>query len=164
MSIVEEKKELKKGGKFLTFFLDKEEYGIEILKVQEIIGVMPVTPIPRLPSYVKGVINLRGRIIPVIDLRLKLSMPAAEFGDETCFIVVKTKNIFVGIIVDRVSEVTDIAGENIENTPDIALINTDYIMGIGKENGRVRILLDIDKVLTEDEVKVIKNEMQQEVK
>ncbi|MEW6012066.1 MAG: chemotaxis protein CheW [Elusimicrobiales bacterium] len=163
MNVVEEKNS-KIGGKFLTFFLDKEEYGIEILKVQEIIGVMPVTPIPKMPDYVKGVINLRGRIIPVIDLRLKLSMPSAPLTEETCFIVVKSQNIFVGVIVDRVSEVTDISGENIENTPDVALINSDYIMGIGKENGKVRILLDIDKVLTQEEAKNLKKAISQEVK
>lgn len=163
MNAVEEKNS-QIGGKFLTFFLDKEEYGIEILKVQEIIGVMPITPIPKMPDYVKGVINLRGRIIPVIDLRLKLSMPQTPFTEETCFIVVKSQNIFVGVIVDRVSEVTDISGENIENTPDVALINSDYIMGIGKENGKVRILLDIDRVLTEEEAKNLKKAVNSEVK
>lgn len=153
MPTIDEKKEIKKGGKFLTFFLDKEEYGIEILKVQEIIGVMPITNVPGMPNYIKGVINLRGRIIPVIDLRLKLSMPEAKFSDETCFIVVKSKNISVGIIVDRVSEVTDISGEDIEESNDLALINSEYITGISKSNGKVKILLDIEKIISTDDEK-----------
>lgn len=163
MPTIEEKKEIKKGGKFLTFFLDKEEYGIEILKVQEIIGVMPITNVPGMPNYIKGVINLRGRIIPVIDLRLKLSMSPTVFSDETCFIVVRSKNISVGIIVDRVSEVIDISTQDIEEANDLALINSDYITGISKSNGKVKILLDIDKIISIDDEKKLKN-ISEEVK
>jgi purine-binding chemotaxis protein CheW len=138
-----------KGGKFLTFFLSGEEYGIEILKVHEIIRMMPITSVPRTESYTKGVINLRGKVIPVVDLRLKLSMASTDQTDETCIIVVQANRTDIGIIVDRVSEVLDILSEDIENTPSFgASVNSDYILGIGKSEGRIKILLDIDKVLT----------------
>ena len=141
------------GGKFLTFFLAGEEYGIEILKVREIIGMMPITSVPRTPSFVRGVINLRGKVIPVIDLRLKFSMEAQEQTEETCTIVVQAQGIQMGIIVDRVSEVVNIAGEEIEETPSFGgEINTGYLLGIGKSRGKVKLLLDIDKVLSTQEV------------
>ncbi len=146
-----------KGGKFLTFFLSTEEYGIEILKVQEIIGVMTITPIPRTPAFIKGVINLRGRIIPIIDLRLKLSMEEAKHTEETCFIVVKAHDMHMGVVVDKVSEVLDIAGENVEDAPSMGEdINTDYILGIGKAGDKVKMLLDIDKVLSDKDLKALK--------
>jgi purine-binding chemotaxis protein CheW len=145
-----------KGGKFLTFFLSTEEYGIEILKVQEIIGVMTITPIPRTPAFIKGVINLRGRIIPIIDLRLKLSMEEAKHTEETCFIVVKAHDMHMGVVVDKVSEVLDIAGENVEDAPSMGEdINTDYILGIGKAGDKVKMLLDIDKVLSDKDLKAL---------
>ena len=145
-----------KGGKFLTFFLSTEEYGIEILKVQEIIGVMNITPIPRTPTFIKGVINLRGRIIPIIDLRLKLSMEEAKHTEETCFIVVKAHDMHMGVVVDKVSEVLDIAGENVEDAPSMGEdINTDYILGIGKAGDKVKMLLDIDKVLSDKDLKAL---------
>ncbi len=144
------------GGKFLTFFLAEEEYGIEILKVQEIIGMMAITPVPRMPDFIKGVINLRGHIIPVIDLRAKLAMPAKEQTEETCVIVVKTQGLEMGIIVDRVSEVSDIGTADIEAPPEFgAGIDTAYILGIGKSENKVRMLLDIDKVLTGAEMNVL---------
>ncbi|MDZ7260508.1 MAG: chemotaxis protein CheW [candidate division KSB1 bacterium] len=137
------------GGKFLTFFLAGEEYGIEILKVQEIIGMMPITPVPRTPKFIRGVINLRGKVIPIMDLRLKFGMDAMGQTDETCIIVVKAQGIEMGIVVDKVSEVLDIAGEDIENAPNFgASVNTEYILGIGKSNGKVKLLLDIDKVVS----------------
>jgi len=142
--------------KFLTFFLGNEEYGIEILKVQEIIGMMPITPIPRTPSFIRGVINLRGKIIPIMDLRLKFGMEYREPTDETCIIVVQVKgnrNNQVGIIVDKVSEVLDISSEEIEETPSLGEgVDTDYILGIAKSDGGVKLLLDIDKVLSTGEV------------
>lgn len=145
-----------KGGKFLTFFLSTEEYGIEILKVQEIIGVMNITPIPRTPAFIKGVINLRGRIIPIVDLRLKLSMEEAKHTEETCFIVVKAHDMHMGVVVDKVSEVLDIAGENVEDAPSMGEdINTDYILGIGKAGDKVKMLLDIDKVLSDKDLKAL---------
>ena len=141
------------GGKFLTFFLEDEEYGIEILKVQEIIGMMSVTPVPRTPSFVRGVINLRGQVIPIIDLRLKFGMPAIAQTEETCVIVVRAQGVEMGIIVDKVSEVLDIATEEIDPVPSFgATVDTAYILGIGKAAGNVKLLLHIDKVLSTDEV------------
>lgn len=142
-----------KGGKFLTFFLDEEEYALEILKVHEIIGMMPITPVPRTPDYVLGVLNLRGKVIPVLDLRTKFGMEKVAWDDETCIIVVQINDRQVGTVVDKVSEVLDIANDDIEDTPAFGTeVNTDFILGIGKSEGRVKLLLDIDKVLTSDEL------------
>ena len=142
-----------RGGKFLTFFLAGEEYGIEILKVHEIIGMMAITPVPRTPHFIRGVINLRGKVIPVVDLRLKFGMAAQEQTSETCIIVVQTHGIQMGIVVDKVSEVLDIAVQEIEEAPSFGTeVNTDYILGIGKTQGRVRILLDIEKALASGDV------------
>jgi len=144
------------GGKFLTFFLDVEEYGLEILSVREIIGLLPVTPVPQTPYYVRGVINLRGQVIPVADLRKKFDMPEVEFTDETCIIVVQTSTTLLGLIVDRVSEVRSIADENIVDTPSLGQeVNTDYIMGVGKTEERVILLLDIAQVFPASEVEGI---------
>ena len=142
-----------KGGKFLTFFLAGEEYGIEILKVHEIIGVMPITRVPRTPGFILGVINLRGKVIPIVDLRLKFSMASKDTDEETCIIVVRVNGVQMGILVDKVSEVRDIASGDIEDAPSFgADVQTDYIMGIGKSEGKVKLLLDIDKVLSSQEV------------
>jgi purine-binding chemotaxis protein CheW len=140
------------GGKFLTFFLDDDEYGFEILKVQEIIGMMNVTPVPRTPSFVQGVINLRGKVIPIIDLRLKFAMPAVAQTEETCIIVVQAQGVAMGIVVDKVSEVLDIATDDIDVLSCGAAVNTDYILGIGKATHKVTVLLDIDQVLSTSEV------------
>jgi len=141
------------GGKFLTFFLDREEYGIEILSVREIIGLLPVTPVPQTPYYVQGVINLRGQVIPVVDLRLKFDMEAIDSTEETCIIVVQTGGAQLGIIVDKVSEVLDIPTRDIVDAPTLGTeINTDYIMGIGKSEGRVTLLLDIGMIFPSSEV------------
>ena len=139
-------------GKYLTFKLANEEYGLEILKVREIIGYMDITAVPQMPPYVKGVINLRGQVIPVIDLRSKFSMETAGVTEETCIIVVEitqdTRKFNTGIVVDKVQEVLDIAGKNIDETPQFgSQVNTDFILGIGKVGETVKILLDIDKVL-----------------
>ncbi len=141
-----------RGGKYLTFALGKEEYGLEILKVREIIGYMEITAVPRTPSYVKGVINLRGQVIAVVDLRSKFDMETAQRTDQTCIIVVEIRHgdrkLSTGIIVDRVSEVLDIASEKIEDAPSFGTsVNTDFILGMGKIGDNVKILLDIDKVL-----------------
>ena len=142
-----------RAGKYLTFFLGTEEYGIEILKVHEIIGLMPITPVPRTPDYIKGVINLRGKVIPTVDLRLKFGMEAVPHTEETCIIVVQTHGIEMGIIVDKVSEVLNVGADDIEDTPSFgAAVNTDYILGIGKAAGKVRLLLAIDKVLSTQEI------------
>jgi purine-binding chemotaxis protein CheW len=141
-----------KAGKYLTFALGNEEYGLEILKVREIIGFMQITAVPQTPAHVKGVINLRGQVIPVIDLRMKFGMNAAEVTEETCIIVVEIdqtgRTFQTGIVVDRVKEVLDIAGEHIEDAPQFgSSVETNFILGMGKVNGAVKILLDIDKVL-----------------
>jgi purine-binding chemotaxis protein CheW len=137
-----------RSGKFLTFFLSEEEYGFEILKVHEIIGLLPITRVPQTQQCLKGVVNLRGKVIPVVDLRLKFGMPAAEATSETCIIVVHIRGIDVGVIVDRVSEVIDIRDGEIEPAPSFGNgFNTDFILGIGNTQERVRILLNIDRVL-----------------
>lgn len=142
-----------RGGKFLSFFLKEEEYGIEILKVQEIIKILPITRVPRTPEFVKGVINLRGKIIPVTDLRSKFNMEQREETSETCIIVVQTNGLEIGVIVDKVSEVLDISDVEIEDVPSFGTdVSTDYLLGIGNTNGRVRLLLDIERILTKKEV------------
>jgi len=146
---------LDKEGKYLTFALAQEEYGLEILKVREIIGYIDVTAVPQTPHYVKGVINLRGQVIPVIDLRAKFGMETAEVTEQTCIIVVEirqgNRTFSTGIVVDRVQEVLDIAGESIEDAPQFgAAVETDFILGMGKIGDSVKILLDIDRVLAGD--------------
>lgn len=142
-----------KEGKYLTFVLRGEEYGLEILKVREIIGVLDITPVPQTPAFVKGVINLRGKVIPVVDLRLKFGMPAAEYTKETCVIVVDGNGILMGTVVDTVSEVIDIAGKDIEPAPSFGgKISANFILGMGKIKGKVKILLDIDRVLSAEEL------------
>jgi purine-binding chemotaxis protein CheW len=144
-------------GKYLTFALGNEEYGLEILKVREIIGYMDITAVPQTPGYVKGVINLRGQVIPVIDLRAKFGMASTERTEETCIIVVETaqkgRRFSTGIVVDHVSEVLDIAGVNIEDAPQFgSSVDTGFILGMGKVGESVKILLDIDKVLADAEI------------
>jgi len=146
-----------KTGKYLTFSLEKEEYGIGILKVKEIIGIMPITSVPRTPEFVRGVINLRGKVIPVIDLRLKFGMGEIPYTDRTCIIVVEidsdNNTVLIGIVVDAVSEVLNIKEEEVEETPAFGSeLNTEYILGMAKMEGGVKILLDIDKVLSQKEV------------
>ncbi len=146
-----------KTGKYLTFTLEREEYGIGILKVKEIIGMMPITSVPRTPDFVKGVINLRGKVIPVIDLRSKFQMESISYTERTCIIVVeidsKKDTVLIGIVVDAVSEVLNIQEEDIEKTPAFGTkLNTEYILGMAKMGGSVKILLNIDKVLSADEI------------
>ncbi len=144
-------------GKYLTFALGPEEYGLEILKVREIIGYMEITAVPQTPEYVRGVINLRGQVIPVVDLRSKFGMETAETTEQTCIIVVEISqdghNFSTGIVVDHVQEVLDIAGEHIEDAPQFGSnVATDFILGMGKIGDSVKILLDIDKVLAGDDL------------
>ena len=146
-----------KEGKYLTFALASEEYGLEILKVREIIGYMEITAVPRTPSYVKGVINLRGQVIPVVDLRSKFGMDTAEVTEQTCIIVVEitqgTRNFQTGIVVDHVQEVLDITGDQIEDAPQFgSSVDTNFILGMGKIGDSVKILLDIDKVLAGEDL------------
>lgn len=151
-----------KGGKYLTFSLAGEEYGIGILEVKEIIGMMPVTPVPQTPVFVKGVINLRGKVIPVLDLRLKFGMEEIEYSERTTIIVVEvglhSGLVKIGIVVDAVSEVVNIKAEEIEETPAFgSSLNTDYILGMAKLEGSVKILLDINQVLTNEELTALTN-------
>lgn len=140
------------GGKYLTFLLADEEYGLEILKVREIIGMMDVTQVPQTPDYVQGVVNLRGKVIPVIDLRSKFGLSRVDYNEQTCIIVVDV-GMLMGIIVDTVQEVRDIPEDAIEPPPSLgADIDTSFILGMGKVNEEVKILLDIGKVLTTDEL------------
>jgi purine-binding chemotaxis protein CheW len=151
---------LNKEGKYLTFTLAEEEYGIGILKIKEIIGMMPITSVPQTPDFVKGVINLRGKVIPVVDLRRRFGMEAIDYTERTCIIVVEiqghTGMVMIGIVVDSVSEVLNIKGEDIEETPTFGTrLNTDYILGMAKIEGGVKILLDIDKVLSAEETAML---------
>jgi purine-binding chemotaxis protein CheW len=136
------------GGQYLTFTLGKEEYGVEILKVQEIRGYSPVTPIPNTPSYIRGVMNLRGTIIPVVDLRTKLSMVEAVYNQFTVIIVVMVGTKIVGLIVDSVSDVLNISTSDIQATPDFgAEVDARFIQGLAKAEKKLVALLDIDKVV-----------------
>jgi purine-binding chemotaxis protein CheW len=141
-----------KQGKYLTFAIEDEEYGLEILKVREINGYMDITPVPKMPAYVRGVINLRGQVIPVVDLRVKFGMESKEVTEQTCIIVVEVsrdgRKTDTGIVVDRVQEVLFISGEQIQETPEFgSSVDTNFILGLGKIGKSVKILLDIDKVL-----------------
>jgi purine-binding chemotaxis protein CheW len=143
------------GGKYLTFFLAGEEYGVEILRVQEIISMMPITRVPRTPPYIRGVINLRGKVIPIMDLREKFGMPAST-EPEQVMIVVQVGGVQIGVVADKVSEVASIASDDIDPTPDFgAEFHTEFLLGLGKSNGRLRLLLDIERVLSTDEVTAI---------
>ena len=140
------------GGKYLTFLLAGEEYGLEILKVREIICIMDITKVPQTPKFVRGVINLRGKVIPVIDLRLKFGLEETEYTEQTCIIVVNV-GMLMGIIVDTVQEVHNIPSDSIEPPPQLgASVDTSFILGLGKVKDEVKILLDIDKALTAEEL------------
>lgn len=149
------------AGKYLTFELGGEVYGLEILKVQEIIGMMAVTQVPRTPKFVRGVINLRGKVIPVVDLRIKFGLDSQEDTEKTCIIVVQISQegseVTMGILVDEVSEVLDVASEQIEPPPSFGTaVDTTFIMGMGKIGQRVVMLLEVDKVLGEGEMAMIR--------
>jgi purine-binding chemotaxis protein CheW len=149
-------------GKYLTFTLADEEYGIGILKIKEIIGMMPVTSVPKTPEFVKGVINLRGKVIPVLDLRLRFGIEEMAYTERTCIIVVEVESQFgrveIGIVVDSVSEVLNIKGSEIEDTPAFGTrLDTTFILGMAKMEGGIKILLDIDRVLAAKEVEALQN-------
>ena len=145
------------AGKYLTFCLGDEIYGLGILKVQEIIGVMSVTRVPRTPDFIRGVINLRGKVIPVVDLRLKFGMPTRDDTERTCVIVVQVirsgNQITMGLIVDEVSEVLEVKGEQIEPPPSFGTtMDTSFLLGMGKVGEKVVMLLDVDRVMSGEEV------------
>lgn len=148
-----------RGGKYLTFLLGLEEYAIRVLQVREIMGIQDITAIPQTPPYVKGVINLRGKVTPVIDLRLKFGLPESEYTRKTCIIVVQVQagrvSLSTGIVVDEVSEVLNLSAADIEDTPDFGTgthLAGSYLLGMAKVKGKVKILLDIDRVLNGREV------------
>ena len=146
-----------RAGKYLTFQLANEEFGIRVLKVREIMGIQEITAVPQTPQHIKGVINLRGKVVPVIDLRLKFGLTAAEYTQRTCIIVTQvqgeTTTVLMGIVVDGVSEVLNLTGAEIEDTPDFGEeIASGYLLGMAKVKGKVKILLDIDKVLSNQEL------------
>ncbi len=141
------------AGKYLTFALADEEYGLEILKVREIISMCDVTAVPKTPEYVKGVINLRGKVIPIVDLRLKFGIDEAERTDETCIIVANVNDLDMGVIVDKVLEVLDIADRDIEDPPAFGeSVDTTFILGMAKTDGQVTTLLEIEKAMGASEM------------
>jgi len=149
-----------KEGKYLTFSLASEEYGISILEIKEIIGMMPITSVPQTPAHIKGVVNLRGKVIPVMDLRLRFGMPAMDYTERTCIIVVEISGqagtVQVGVVVDAVSEVLNVKPEDIEPTPSFGTkLNTDYILGLAKMGGGIKILLDITRVLSSEDAMLL---------
>jgi purine-binding chemotaxis protein CheW len=149
-------------GKYLTFTLAHEDYGLEILKVREIIGMLDITAIPQAPSFFKGVINLRGRVIPVVDLRLKFGLPPMDYGERTCIIVVEVKtdlgSVQMGVVVDSVSEVVNVNGADIEPPPSFgSRLDTRYILGLAKARGTIKILLDIDQVMGSQELAALQD-------
>jgi len=153
----EEMKNKSAAGKYLTFALAQEEYGVPVLKVREIIKMMDITGVPQVPPHVKGVINLRGKVIPIVDLRLKFGLPTQDYTERTCIIVVEVemqaRRVMLGMIVDYVSEVLNIATDEIEPMPDFGeRVDTDYMRGVAKIKGTVKLLLDLDKVLSADTV------------
>lgn len=142
-------------GKYLTFSMGNETYGIEIRYVTEIIGIQPITEVPELPEYVRGIINLRGKIIPVMDVRLRFKKPFREYNDRTCVVVIDTNGISVGLIVDSVSEVLGIRDEEIVPPPDVSKGGQKYIKGIGKVGTDVKLLLDCEKLLNGDDLETL---------
>lgn len=142
-----------KVDKYLTFVLGDEQYGLAILNVREIISMMEVTRVPRTPPFLKGIINLRGRVIPVMDLRMKFGMPSIERTPETCIVVASLNDVEMGVIVDKVVDVLDIAAASIDKTPSFGgNVDTSFIQGIGKVEKRVIILLDLINVLTKSDL------------
>lgn len=144
------------AGKYLTFGLKGESYGIVVLKIREIIRLQPITPVPQMPAHIKGVLNLRGKIVPVIDLRMRFGLSDITDNDQTCIIVVKTElangtSFQMGLIVDAVEEVVNISAEEIEPSPDFGTaLDTSFILGLAKIKDKVKTLLDIDRVLAQD--------------
>lgn len=144
-------------GRYLTFVLGEESYGIDIKYVTEIIGLQPITQVPEVPDYIRGIINLRGKIIPVMDVRLRFKKPLREYNDRTCVVVIDVGEISIGLIVDRVSEVLTIPDAEIVPPPEVNKSSSKYILGIGKSGSEVKLLLDCNKLLNEEEVENLSN-------
>ena len=154
-----------RAGKYLVFHLDSEEFGIQVLKVREIMGIQDITAVPQTPAYVRGVINLRGKVIPVVDLRLKFGLQEAEYTQRTCVIVVQVARevgaVMMGIVVDGVAEVLNLAAADIEDTPNFGSGgDMGYLLGMAKIKGKVKILLDIDEVLASEDLTALKSVLQ----
>ena len=144
---------------YMTFNIGDEIYGVSVLKVHEIIGMTKITHVPNSMQFMKGVINLRGKVVPVVDMRLKFNMDEREYDDQTVILIVELKERLIGMIVDTVSEVVDMVEQSIQDTPHFSSqIETDYIQGIGNKDDNLIILLDVDKILTINELKKIENE------
>ena len=149
-----------RAGKYLTFQLANEEFGIRVLSVREIMGLLDITAVPQTPAHIKGVVNLRGKVVPVIDLRLKFSLPAAEYTQRTCIIVTQVQGesgpVLIGIVVDAVNEVLSLSAPEIEDTPNFGEeLAVSYLLGMAKVKGKVKILLDIDRVLSSQELRAL---------
>jgi purine-binding chemotaxis protein CheW len=143
-------------GKYLTFGLADEEYGLGILAVREIIGIQAITAVPKTPDHVKGVINLRGKVVPVIDLRLKFSMEEIAYTETTAIIITQLDDAEVGIIVDHVSEVMDVSAGELEDLPSLgSSVDTSFLLGLAKTNNTVTILLNINKILGADDLQAV---------
>jgi len=160
-------RELSLGGKYMTFKLASEEYGVEILKVRDVIGLMEITRVPRTNEFIRGVINLRGKVIPVVDLRIKFGMEKTDLAEQTVIIVVQfsagDRELTMGILVDEVLEVLAISDDRIEPTPDFGggTVDTEFILGVGKAEKRVIFLLDIAKVLSGRETEEVEKAAEQ---
>lgn len=157
MNVLDESEEDTQKGKFLTFSLGNEYYGIDIMYVTEIVGIQPITVVPELPDFIKGIINLRGKIIPVMDARLKFKKGPKEYNDRTCIIVIDVLEISIGIIVDAVAEVLNISDENIVPPPNLNTGGRKYIKSVGKSNENVTLILDCEKLLNENEIDELKS-------
>ena len=155
-TVLDELEEDTQKGKFLTFSLGAEYYGIDIMYVTEIVGIQPITVVPELPDFIKGIINLRGKIIPVMDARLKFKKEPREYNDRTCIIVIDVLELSIGIIVDAVSEVMNISDENIVPPPNLNTSGRKYIKSVGKSEENVTLILDCEKLLDEKELDEIK--------
>ncbi|OEH84868.1 chemotaxis protein CheW [Desulfuribacillus stibiiarsenatis] len=154
--MLEEEEDTQKD-KFLTFILGKESYGLEIKHVTEIIGIQAITDVPELPEYIRGIINLRGKIIPVMDVRLRFKKPFLEYNDRTCIVVIDIHDISIGLIVDGVSEVINIPSTEIVAPPDVSKGSNKYIKGIGKVGSEVKLILDCEKLLNENDAENLSN-------
>ena len=163
IALVEEKRkkdvEKEEIAQYVTFIIQNEVYGVEVLKVQEIIGMTQITHMPNSMTFMKGVINLRGSVVPVVDMRLKLKMQEKEYDQFTVILIVETKGVLIGMIVDAVSDVIGIPVDTIQETPHFSVnIDTDYIKGIGKKEEQLVIILDVDRILSTEELNLVKKE------
>lgn len=156
-NILDEQEEDTQKGKFLTFHLGEESYGIDILYVTEIIGIQPITIVPELPDFIRGIINLRGKIIPVMDARVKFKKEPKEYNDRTCIIVIDVDDLSIGIIVDGVSEVLNISDENIVPPPNLNSSGRKYLKSVGKIEEKIILILDCEKLLNESEINELNN-------